>query len=197
MVLSGTLREFILADVFQLLAQQKITGKLHLSSASEDGFVIFKIGVIVCAFKDTEHLETKLESYLLEMRKVNVHQFKAIMSAFKEDLHGLTNEIIAQSLMSVEEMSAFSLSIVEDITCSMFLWKSGSYRFSSMRSVDKLIPGNCTIPIENIVMEAMRRTDEWNRMLEHIKDETNFVIAGNTAPQVNSDLNLKPIKNTE
>jgi hypothetical protein len=190
-VLSGSLREFILADVFQLLTQQKITGKLLLNNNVDEGAIIFKDGAIVCAYKDTEKFENKLESYLTDIKKANVTDCKSLFTAYKDNIAGLTKEILSHSMMTQAEIATLAEITVEDITCSLFLWHKGSYRFSTIRNVDRFIPAKISIPVENIVMEAMRRVDEWNRMQEYITDEIIFINAEKS--DTNENLNLDPI----
>jgi hypothetical protein len=174
-VLSGSLREFILADVFQLLTQQKITGKLLLNNNVDEGAILFKDGAIVGAYKDTEKFENKLENYLIDIKKTNPTDCKSLFAAYKDDIAGLTKEVLSHSLVTEAEISTLAEITVEDITCSLFLWHKGSYRFSTIRNIDRFIPAKISIPIENIVMEAMRRVDEWNRMQEQITDEIIFI----------------------
>jgi hypothetical protein len=190
-VLSGSLREFILADVFQLLTQQKITGKLLLNNNVDEGAILFKDGAIVSAYKDTEKFENKLESYLIDIKKANPADCKSLFAAYKDNIAGLTKEVLSHSMMTEAEIATLAEITVEDITCSLFLWHKGSYRFSTIRSVDRFIPAKISIPIENIVMEAMRRVDEWNRMQEHITDEVIFI--NTDKRQTTDNLNLDPI----
>jgi hypothetical protein len=190
-VLSGSLREFILADVFQLLTQQKITGKLLLNNNIDEGAILFKDGAIVSAYKDTEKFENKLESYLIDIKKANATDCKSLFAAYKDNIAGLTQEVVSHSMMTEAEISTLAEITVEDITCSLFLWHKGSYRFSTIRNVDRFIPAKISIPIENIVMEAMRRVDEWNRMQEQITDEAIFINAEKIDPKEN--LNTDPI----
>lgn len=191
MVLSGSLREFILADVFQLLTQQKITGKLLLNNNVDEGAILFKDGAIVSAYKDTEKFENKLENYLTDIKKVNPSDCKSLFAAYKDNIAGLTKEVLSHSMMTEAELSTLAEITVEDITCSLFLWHKGSYRFTTIRTVDRLIPAKISIPIENIVMEAMRRVDEWNRMQEHITDEIIFINADKS--DMHENVNLDPI----
>lgn len=193
MVLSGSLREFILADVFQLLTQQKITGKLLLNNNVDEGAILFKDGAIVGAYKDTEKIENKLENYLIDIKKTNPADCKSLFAAYKDDIAGLTKEVLSHSLMTEAEITTLSEITVEDITCSLFLWHKGSYRFSTLRNIDKFIPAKISIPIENIVMEAMRRVDEWNRMQEHITDEIIFINTNTDKGESKKNLNLDPI----
>jgi len=49
MALSGTLKDFGIADIFQLIGQQQKTGVLHLSERDDEVHVAFKDGNIVRA----------------------------------------------------------------------------------------------------------------------------------------------------
>lgn len=175
MVLSGTLKEFILGDVFQLLAQQKITGKLAMNDGHAEGAVVFKNGFIVGAEKEEETFASKLSYYLIDVKQQTHEKVKGLFNSYDDNLNELSKDIITQKLMSTEEMLSFAESTIEDITCSLFQWKTGTYRFNSLRSVDELMVCDITIPVENIVMEAMRRFDEWNRMVDVIAHETIFI----------------------
>ncbi len=175
MVLSGTLREFILADVFQLLTQQKITGKLLLNNGRNEGYVIFQNGLVVAAQKDDEKLISKLFNYLVMIKKQKPSRMRELFTSFEGNISGLTTEIINRNYISKQDLNLFAESLTIDIACSLFLWNSGTYRFNSMPAVDTLIPAGISIPVENIVMEAMRRADEWNRMLQSISERSIFV----------------------
>jgi hypothetical protein len=175
LVLSGTLKEFILGDVFQLLAQQKITGKLVMNDGHSDGAVIFKNGLIVGAEKEDERFSSKLSNYLLDIKQQPFESVSGFINSFEDNLNGLTKDIIAKNIITAKEMLSFAESTIEDITCSLFQWKTGTYRFNSLRSVDELMICEISIPVENIVMEAMRRFDEWNRMADVIALDTIFI----------------------
>jgi hypothetical protein len=178
MVLSGTLREFILADVMQLLTQQKITGKLILINGTIEGHIVFRNGIIVSAVREQEHFPMKLFYFLTEMRQQSKTKVREVFSSYENNVAGLTAFIENKGLLSHDELENYATNVTIDITCSLFLWKRGNYRFDSMPSVDHLIPARIEIPVENVVMEAMRRIDEWHRMREAINEATIFSHAG-------------------
>jgi hypothetical protein len=175
LVLSGTLKEFILGDVFQLLAQQKITGKLAMNDGLSDGTVVFKNGLIVGAEKEDEKFSSKLSYYLLDIKQQPFESVSGLINSFDDNLNELTKNIITKDIMTAKEMLSFAESTIEDITCSLFQWKTGTYRFNSLRSVDEFMICEIEMPVENIVMEAVRRFDEWNRMADVIALDTIFI----------------------
>lgn len=175
MVLSGTLREFILADVMQLLTQQKITGKLILDNGRTEGHIVFRNGSIVAAVCEQESFPLKLFYYLTEIQRQPKNKVRELFSSYEGKVAELTLFLENKGIMSHHELHAYALNVTIDISCNLFLWKTGKYRFESLRTVDHLIPAGIDIPVENIVMEAMRRIDEWHRMREVITEDTIFV----------------------
>lgn len=175
MVLKGSLREFILADIFNLLAQQKITGKLLLSTGEKEGFIIFKEGVVVGAIKAEENLPSKLFNLLVGARGYPREEIKAVFNSHESNINGLFKEVVHLNLLAKNTLENYAVSVIEDIVCSFFLWIKGTYHFSSVRVVDDIAATCVSISVENIIMEAMRRVDEWHRMEKVIHDEMVFV----------------------
>jgi hypothetical protein len=195
LVLSGTLKEYILADVFQLLTQQKITGKLILNNGHSIGIVVFKNGLIVGAEKEDDKFTSKLSFYLIDVKKQTSEIIKGKIKSFENNLSQLTNEFISKGVMTKSEMKSLAESVIEDITCSLFQWKHGTYNFSSLRTVEQLMVCDVSFPVENIVMEAMRRVDEWNRMATVISEESIFRTEEQFSNEI--DKNPDPLKSVE
>jgi hypothetical protein len=175
LVLKGSLREFILADIFNLLAQQKITGKLLLSTGENEGTIIFKDGVVVGAIKGEEQLVTKVFYLLVDAYRLPREEILAIFRTHENSINSLFNEIVHSNLLTKDALNFFAVSIIEDIACSFFLWNKGTYHFSSVRVVENVAASCVAIPVENIIMEAMRRVDECHRMEKIIHDDMVFV----------------------
>jgi hypothetical protein len=177
MVLSGALKEFILADVFNLLTQQKITGRLVLTNDRREGGIVFKEGIIVGADSGDENLPNKLFNYLVDIKRKSPEHLNQLFSSHAGNLSVLASSLIEHKLLTPSELKSFTELCVEDICCSLLTWHQGTYRFNSLRSVATVACGVVTIPAENIIMEGMRRVDEWARMQEYIVDEMIFVSA--------------------
>ncbi|MCL2219434.1 MAG: DUF4388 domain-containing protein [Chitinispirillia bacterium] len=177
MVLSGALKEFILGDIFNLLTLQKATGRLVLSDDRREGGIVFKDGIIVGADCGDENLPNKLFNYMVGIKRKSPDHVSQLFNANAGNLSQLASNIIERNLMTQKELKTFAESCVEDICCSLLNWTRGTYRFNSQRSVASAACGSVTIPAENIIMEGMRRIDEWARMQEYIQDQMIFVPA--------------------
>jgi hypothetical protein len=191
MVLSGALKEFILADVFNLMTLQKVTGRLILTDDKREGGIVFKDGIIVGADCGDDNLPNKLFNYMVDIKRKSPEHVSQLFDAHAGNLNVLSASILERNLMTPKELKTFAESCVEDMCCSLLTWNRGSYRFNSQRSVAALACGFVTIPAENIIMEGMRRSDEWGRMRDYIKDDMIFVQAiKGTAPGGAEELNL-------
>jgi len=157
------------------LTQQKITGKLILNNGHAEGFVVFRNGTIVAAFREQETFQAKLFFYLTEIMQQPKNKIRELFSSFEGKIADLTSYLENRGIISHQELESYAVGVTIDIACSLFLWKSGKYQFDSLNSVDHLIPAKIDIPVENVVMEAMRRIDEWQRMREVINEETIFI----------------------
>jgi len=177
MVLSGALKEFILADVFNLLMQQKITGKLVLTDNKREGVILFKDGIIAGAECGDENLTNKLFNYMIDVKKKTPELLTPLFSASADNLSDLCSTLMERNLITSKELKSFAELCTEDIACGLLIWNHGAYRFNSVRSVAAQVCGVATIPVENIIMEGMRRSDEWARMQEYIGEEMIFVPA--------------------
>lgn len=177
MVLKGSLREFILGDIFNLIAQQKITGKLLLSTEDEDGIIVLKEGIIAAAIKGDEHISTKLFNLLVGAYHLPQEEMEGLFTSYENNINSLFNEIIRLNIIPGDVLAAYATSITEDICCSFFLWNKGTYYFASVPIVDDIAPNCVSISVEAIAMEASRRVDEWNRMQKVIHPDSVFVPA--------------------
>ncbi len=185
MVLNGTLKEFILADVFNLLTQQRITGRLDLASGKREAVIVFKEGFIVGGADGEENLANKLFNYLIDIKRKTSEQLSPIFSANTDDLSALSADLLERNLLTAAELKGFAGSCIEDICCSLLTWNEGTYRFNSVGSVSDIACGVVTISAENIIMEGMRRVDEWARMRDYITEDMVFAPAPNS---VGSDI---------
>ena len=175
MVLSGSLHEFILADVFQLLSQQKATGKLVVTSDKRCGHVILKEGIIAGAREDSDSLEARLTNCLETIKRVPSRDVSRLVSGSGNRTGPLCSAALQKKMISEAELRDLACAAIEDIACSLFAWKQGTYRFESQDNVDGCVVRGVALGTDTIIMEAMRRIDELKRDSMNIPPTTVFV----------------------
>jgi hypothetical protein len=175
MVLSGSLHEFILADIFQLLSQQKATGKLLVTSERRSGFVILCEGEIVLAQEGRETLLQKFENFLCSIKNIPAQSIVALLEQHNQNLNLFSQAIVERAMLSAKELELLARVSIEDITCSLFSWTRGTYRFESLSKVEEYRVPEISLTTDSVMMEAMRRIDENKRLQVRITDNTIFV----------------------
>jgi len=163
----------------QLLTQQKVTGRLVINSGNLEGTILFKNGIIVGATRHTETFTNRLFYYLITVQQQPRNKIRELFSSYDGKTAELTSLLESKGIFTHQELENYATTVIIDIACSLFLWTSGKYHFDAIQNIDSLIPAGIALPVENIVMEAMRRIDEWRRMKTVISDESVFVQTGN------------------
>ena len=71
MALEGTIKDFGLPDIFQLIGLQRKTGLLTLTNEKENVTVTFENGMVVMADSSSKRLEDRLGSVLVKQGKLS------------------------------------------------------------------------------------------------------------------------------
>ncbi len=161
MALEGTLRDFSLSDIFQLIALQRKTGVLTLRSPEDVVTVSFLDGRVVGADSLNKRLEDRLGQVLLKTGTVTKEELDAALKKQMETLERLGHILIASRVVSRDELrKAFEAQILQ-IIFRVFRWQDGDYQFSQETSVDYDVELVNPLASESILMEGARMLDEW------------------------------------
>jgi hypothetical protein len=161
MALEGTLRDFSLADIFQLIGLQRKTGVLTLTGKDDTVTVTFLDGKVVGADSASHRIETRLGHVLMKSGMLTQDQLGRALEIQKETLQRLGFILTHYQIISNESLKqALQLQILQ-IVYRLFRWKDGEYHFSQETTIeydrDNVVP----ISAESILMEGARMIDEW------------------------------------
>ena len=160
MALSGTLKDFGIADIFQLIGQQQKTGVLHLTERDEEVHVAFKDGNIVRAECATRKKKELLGDMLVRGGLITEKHLEEALEEQKRTLKRLGDVLVARG--SVDRAALKEMAQLQ--TCEtiyrLFAWKSGDYAFET---AEVEFDPETVSPIrsESVLMEGFRRVDEW------------------------------------
>lgn len=161
MALEGTLRDFSLADIFQLIGLQRKTGVLTLRGKDDTVTVTFLDGKVVGADSLNRRLENRLGTVLMKTGFLSQDQLNRALDIQKETLQRLGFILTHYGIISQDSLrEAIQLQIMQ-IVYRLFRWKDGDYHFSQETTIeydrDNVVP----ITAESILMEGARMIDEW------------------------------------
>ncbi|HEV7768995.1 MAG TPA: DUF4388 domain-containing protein [Thermoanaerobaculia bacterium] len=161
MALEGTLRDFSLADIFQLIGLQRKTGVLTLRSKEDTVTVTFLDGKVVGADSLDLRLENRLGSVLIRTGYLTQDQLTRALEIQKETLQRLGFILTHYGIISAESLrEAIQLQITQ-IVFRLFRWKDGDYHFSQETTIEYDRDNVTPISAESILMEGARMIDEW------------------------------------
>ena len=161
MALEGTLKDFSLADIFQLIGLQRKTGVLTLRAKDDTVTVTFLDGKVVGADSLSHRLENRLGHVLIRSELLTQDQLNRALEIQKETLQRLGFILVHYGIISVDALKqALQLQILQ-IIFRLFRWKDGDYHFSQETTIeydrDYVVP----VSAESILMEGARMIDEW------------------------------------
>jgi hypothetical protein len=161
MALEGTLKDFSLADIFQLIGLQRKTGVLTLRANDDTVTVTFLDGKVVGADSLNHRLENRLGHVLIRSELLTQDQLNRALEIQKETLQRLGFILVHYGIISVDALKqALQIQIMQ-IIFRLFRWKDGEYHFSQETTIeydrDYVVP----VSAESILMEGARMIDEW------------------------------------
>jgi hypothetical protein len=175
MALRGSLLEFELPNIFQLIGNDGKTGQLVLYRKEDEAFVIFSHGTIIAAGNSSMNLQTVIFKYLMSVKHYSEEELNELLYLCQGEMRVFTQELVAKRYLSKEELSSMARVTVEDLACGLFLWELGHYRFDSLESVEDYRVGALCLSCDAVTMEAMRRVDEWKRMRKSVPPSSVFI----------------------
>ncbi len=158
--LRGNLQDFGIADIFQLIGQQRKTGLLEITSDGQTMGLAFDAGGIVWARPVGVHPDAMLGQRLvrcglLTQGKLDELQQESAVSA--RSLPVLAVETGAVSSADVREIEDL---VTNDTIFVVLRWSTGSFDFSA-QPVDHKRPVESLLAAEQILMDGLRMVDEW------------------------------------
>jgi len=161
MALEGTLKDFSLADIFQLIGLQRKTGVLTLRGKDDTVTVTFLDGKVVAADSLNRRLENRLGHVLLKTGVITNEQLNRALEIQRETLQRLGFILTHYGIITNDSLrDAIGLQTM-GIIYRLFRWQDGDYHFSQETTIeydrDNVVP----ISAESILMEGARMIDEW------------------------------------
>jgi hypothetical protein len=161
MALEGTLKDFSLADIFQLIGLQRKTGVLTLRGKDDTVTVTFLDGKVVSADSLNRRLENRLGHVLIKTGTLTPEQLNRALEIQRETLQRLGFILTHYGIISHDELRrALQLQILQ-IIYRLFRWKDGDYHFSQETTIEYDRENVVPITAESVLMEGARMIDEW------------------------------------
>jgi len=160
MALKGTLKDFGIADILQLIAQQQKSGMLVLKAQDAEVSLGFKDGNIVkveSAFKKKKDL---LGTLLVSAELITEQQLEQALEMQKRTLQRIGDVLVTSRVISEQKLAEMRQLQATETLYRLFTWKNGNYEFEPS-DVDLDIEPISPLRAESVLMEGFRMVDEW------------------------------------
>ena len=161
MALEGTLRDFSLSDILQLIALQRKTGLLTLKSPDDKVILGFDEGKLISAESSAKRLDTRLGSLLVKTGCLSPETLAKALEIQGQTLQRLGFILLKNGFCTAEDLRNGLDTQIRKITFGLFRWGDGDYVFDAQERVDYDREFVAPIQVESLLMEGARMMDEW------------------------------------
>ena len=185
MALEGTFRDFHIADIVQLIGLQRKTGTLTLEGEDDTLTIMFQDGAVAWAHSTRVPWERRMAQILVARGLVTPAQLQEALNSQKESKKKLSAILAEKGLLQKKDWDSLLAQEVEEAIYRPFRWTTGRYRFVSEPSVDLAEGKIGPLGAENVLMEGIRRVDEWPMILEKVPSTAMVFRVGSRAGKLN------------
>lgn len=174
MALEGSLKDFGLQDIFQLIGLQRKTGVLTIKGPYDTIYITFLDGKIVNADSEKARIESKLGKVLLKRGSITEEQLNKALKIQEETLQRLGYVLVKNGFITNEELKNALTQQILQIVYKVFRWREGEYYFSQEIAVEYDRDSINPITAESVLMEGAQMLDEWP-IIERVIKNTDMV----------------------
>jgi len=168
MPLVGNIRDFGLSDFLYLVDRGYKTGCLHLSRTDEMASLYFEKGKLLTATRKDDNVP--LTDLLVRKGKLTPVQAEQAAQAHQnQNGASMSQVVIDLNLIGRDELQRVLQQHIEESVYALFGWHEGEFRFEQGQRPEPTAPiMPMPLPVEHLIMEGVRRIDEWGRIKDRI-----------------------------
>lgn len=173
MGLEGSIEEFGLADILQLIYFQKKTGLLSVESRLGKIKLYFHSGDVVGTESKKRSEEKRLGKILIKKGLLSESKLNEFLKKQKSSKDKLGKYLVRKGIVPEEEVRDVLTAQMTDAVVQLFNWKRGTYEFLPQKIIlDKEFP--ISIDTQHLLMEGLRIVDEWSAIEGKVTLDTVF-----------------------
>ncbi len=160
MALQGTLKDFGIADILQLIGQQQKTGQLCLANKDQEVNVFFKDGNIVRVESVTRKKKDLIGNMLVRAEIITEAQLEEALETQRRTLKRLGDVLVSTGAITAERFKKMMQLQATETIYKLFSWDAGTYEFKAepvVSDTEAITP----LRAESVLMEGFRMVDEW------------------------------------
>ena len=170
MALEGSLRDFDLFSLFNMIKTQGKSGTLVLSRGQEFVKIFFDQGDIVGCDSNQVRMEDRVGAMLVRLGRLSGDELLGMIQKQRQTLKRMGTLLLESGKVSSQDLQDALFNQAMSIIYRTFRWIEGDYRFDSMLPLDLDRENFPPIPVDTVLMEAARIMDEWPEVQRRLPD---------------------------
>jgi hypothetical protein len=163
--LRGELGTMALADILQWVSQGRKTGTLQVTRGAVEKRVSFWNGTVHSSLSNDPR--ESLGQFLVRERLISEEQlFRTLLKQDTED-RPLGELLVEKGPLRPDELLHMLTLQAEETIYDLFHWPEGHFEFKD-GDIQRDAPFPVSLDVTTVIMEGVRRIDEWERMREVI-----------------------------
>lgn len=168
MSLQGVLSDFGVAEIFQLIGQQRKTGVLEVEGGERTLEVHFQEGLVLRAKPAESGPDATLADFLIRTGLVSLPSLEETRRTQEETMDPLPDILLQSGTLREDDLERVYRLITHETIFELFLWDDGHFRFrpDDVESLESDQP----IGAEQVLLDALRMKDEWSQVQIELPD---------------------------
>jgi hypothetical protein len=171
MALEGNLTAFGISEILQLIAIQQKTGMLTVTNVDGTTVMFFRGGEIVSTRDRRRKARDSFKDYLTRYGVIERDQLVRVTQLSVQSKLDITEVLTSEGLFDPEELLKHWHKQILEVMHDVLTWEEGTYKFVTSGEVVAGIPSPGSFGLEALMMESMRRIDEFPQMLDMFPSE--------------------------
>jgi len=168
--LRGDLEDFGIADVFQLIGQQRKTGVLEFNGNGQQIQIFFDQGAVVCAAPAGSWPGAALGEMLMRCGLLSRDRVDELRRECGASARTLSGVVTARGWLGSDELRKIEELLTRETIFSVLRWTAGSFDFTA-KEIEHDRSGALLLGAEQILMDGLRMVDEWQSFAELVPSE--------------------------
>ena len=163
MALQGTLKDFNVTEIIQLIGQQLKTGILKIRRGRKIVEIYFIDGMIVHVYSNYRGKKDLIGEILVKAQLITEEQLERVLRIQKETSQYLGEILVELQLLTKDDVLKVILTQTYETIYDLFGWDDGYFNFDlSMVESYKKFP--FAISTEQVSLNILRMVDEWSEI---------------------------------
>jgi len=163
MALQGTLKDFSITEIIQLIGQQLKTGVLKIRRGKNIVELCFVDGMIVHIYSNYRGKRDLIGEIFVKAQLITEEQLNRVLGIQKETLKYLGEILVELQLLTKEDVLKVVSTQIYETIYDLFWWEDGTFNFDL-----KLVESYKKIPFalstEQVLLNILRMVDEWSEI---------------------------------